>query len=82
MNKPGEHNNIRTQGSCCSDYGVGWTDKVRFQAGTERFYLLHSVYTSSKAYPAFHPVGTGNFNIGYKATVGYNLQLTLHLVKR
>jgi hypothetical protein len=26
-------------------------------------------------------VGTGIFNLGYKATVGYNLQLTLHLVK-
>jgi hypothetical protein len=58
MNKPGEHNNIRTQGSCCSDYGVGWTDRVRFQAGTGRFYLLHSVYTGSEAHIAFHPVGT------------------------
>jgi hypothetical protein len=44
-------------GSCygVDNRGVG----IRVLEGVRDFFLLHSIYTDSRAHPAFYPVGTG-----------------------
>jgi hypothetical protein len=43
---------------------MGWTAGVQFLA--RDVYLLHSVQTSSGAYPSSYPMGTGAFFMGVK----------------
>jgi hypothetical protein len=45
---------------------MGWTAEVKFLAGARDVFLLHSVQTSSGAYPSFYPVRTGVFFMGVK----------------
>jgi hypothetical protein len=39
-------------------WGTGWMAGVQFLASTKKFFLLHSIQTSSGVHPASYPMGT------------------------
>jgi hypothetical protein len=46
---------------------TNWTIDDRFPAGAGNFSLLHRVQTTSGAYPASYPMGTGGSFFGGKS---------------